>query len=146
MFTYAGSKWNVSKDNTVKGWTATEHLSVVFCVRRLIKFLLLTLKTCVGLLFHPPRKNWERNCVSIKANDVSWNCFSTGTSTQLPSWISNQTSSLNPKKASSLTCTARGNTWWGSAAGPPLSWSWSRWLWGDTVDTLNAEWVKQEDG
>lgn len=32
-----------------------------------------------------------------------------------------------------LTCTVRGSTWWGSAAGPPLSWFWSHWLWGDTV-------------
>lgn len=30
----------------------------------------------------------------------------------------------------------RGSTWWGSAVGPPLSWLWFRWLWGDTVDTL----------
>lgn len=42
----------------------------------------------------------------------------------------------NLKKTSGLTCTARGSTWWGSAAGPPLFWPWSRWLWGDTVDTF----------
>lgn len=33
----------------------------------------------------------------------------------------------------------RENTWWGSAADPPPSWSWSHWLWGDTVNRLNPD-------
>lgn len=41
----------------------------------------------------------------------------------------------------SLTCTAHGSTWWGSAAGPLPSWFWSHWLWADTVDILNSQTV-----